>query len=201
MGQSARRGGRAAGVKAVVAVLALVLLTAACTGSGPRAANAEAALVEERSLVEAAVDTAVPGVAYDGAAYVGSCARTLGVTEQARVAVIVLLDPAEQNIDDREVADRILEFWRLSGDPGASVLAEPSTGALMITAEIRDVAYVATIDTRSGTLRAAATSGCYVVGTSVQTLVVALVIPLAAVGGMVGLIRMMRRRRGDRRAS
>jgi hypothetical protein len=149
-------------------VLSSGLLVACATDGAP---TVKVAVAETRLLIEQTMAHAAPGLVYDLAAEAGrSCA--FGVGDHGVVVVIALsTDPA---FDFAGAARRVHEFWRESGDPRALLHEEALEPPFFrVTGKINEVDYEGALDGGLGIVRLLATSGCYVLGTALDTVTLA----------------------------
>jgi len=164
-----------------------------------RAPTVTDAVAEAQTLVEQSMDVAAPGLSYDrGVDADRSCA--FGAGNAGSVAVIASVFGTD--FDTEGAAVRIQRLWIDSGAPDAQ-LQEAGTDppSFTLLAKLRDVRYEAVVDSQTGVLRINATTGCYVLGTPLDTLILGLVSIASLLAIALGIRAALRarRRRGIQR--
>jgi len=167
-------------------------LWVACS-SPDRAPSVTDAVAEAQTLLEQSMDVAAPGVSYDRSADAArSCA--FGAGDAGSVTVITTV--VGTDFDSSGAALRIQQLWINSGAPDVRLQqAGTNPPSFTLTAKLRDVNYDALIDSQSGVLRIYAWTGCYVLGTPPDVLLLALVSAVSLLAIALGIRAPLRARR------
>jgi len=165
-------------------------LWVACS-SPDRAPSVRYAVAEAQTLLEQSMDVAAPGVSYDRSADAArSCA--FGAGDAGSVTVITTV--VGTDFDSSGAALRIQQLWINSGAPDVRLQqAGTNPPSFTLTAKLRDVNYDAIID--SHVLRIYAWTGCYVLGTPPDVLLLALVSAVSLLAIALGIRAALRARR------